>query len=443
MNEIDRLENILESSRKKVTIEALAGVLEPRLVAEATRGIGVRERMLPATLMAWFMILLGVYRNLSYENILAKLADTWLGREHWDGAPPGRSAVPEARRRLGIAPMKRLFEQTAGMWTHGSPGQIVNGRRVVGIDGSTYKVPDTAANEARFGRPGATRGRAGFPQLRVVKLIDIETRLVRDAEHGPYREGELTIARRLLPRIEVGSLALLDRGFQAYDFLFALKTDQLVDFVVRIKKNTRCTVLRVLAPGDELVEVEIPRSARRLDPRLPKTWLLRRITYRAGSTLVQLLTTILDPQALPRDEVARLYHERWECETTIDEIKTHLCGCTTVNRPVVFRSQSPQDVEQELYGLLIAYNSIRKLMADAARSAQVEPRRLSFTACVERIREAIPALGTARTDALPRLYRQLLHNLSQILVPERPGRHDPRAVKIKMSKFPLRTKEVA
>ena len=162
-----------------------------------------------------------------------------------------------------------------------------------------------------------------------------------------------------------------------------------------------------------------------------------------ASALVQLFTTILDPQALAREEVARLYHERWECENTIDEIKTHLCGCTTVNRPVVFRSQSPQGVEQELYGLLIAYNAIRKLMADAARRADVEPRRLSFVACLERIREAVPALGAARTDALPRLYRRLLRNLAHIRVPERPGRHDPRAVKIKMSKFPLRTWKVA
>ncbi len=438
MNEIDQPGRILESHHRSFAIEALATVLEPELVSEATAGIRVRNCKLPPVLTAWFVILLGVYRNLSYENLLAKLADCSLATECWKGKPPGRSAVPGARARLGIAPMRQLFQKTARLFANGSQGEIVAGRRVVGLDGSTYKVPDSAANDAYFGRPRSTRGRTGFPQLRMVKLVDVETRIVRDAEYGTYSEGELTLARRLMLRIDAGSLVLMDRGYQAFDFLFSLKEDRRADFVVRVNKKMRCRVVQTLAQGDDLVEVEVPRSARHHDPRLRKTWILRRIHYRIGEKHVVLLTTILDPNVLPRDDVARLYHERWECETLIDEIKTHLCGCTTVNRPVVFRSESPEAVQQEIYGLLIAYNTIRKLMAVAAERARAEPRRLSFVACVERIREAVPAFGAARTEALPRLYRQLLDKLAHTRVPERPGRHDPRAVKIKMSNYPLR-----
>jgi hypothetical protein len=406
MRRIDNSGLELEARRNRITVEALATVIAPAWVAEATAAITVRNRKLPARLMAWFLVLMGLFRQLSYENLLVKLEETWLGREVWgeDGAP-GKSAIPEARYRLGVAPLRVLFDRAAGIWVGGSRGLIAYGRRVFGLDGTTVKVSDTPANERRFGRPGSSRGRAAYPQLRTVKLVDVETRLVRDVEYGPYRQGELTLARRLLQRLEVGVLLLLDRGFQAYDFLFALKHDRMADFVVRVKKNTRCRVREALAPGDEIVDVQVSRSARRSDPRLPKFWSLRRITYRVAGKTVELLTTVLDAAALPREEIALLYHERWECETTLGEIKTYLCGCTTVNRPVVLRSQTPSAAIQELLGLLISYNAVRKLVAVAAAAVDIEPRRISFVAAVERIRESFEAMSRARTEALPRLYR--------------------------------------
>jgi hypothetical protein len=163
------------------------------------------------------------------------------------------------------------------------------------------------------------------------------------------------------------------------------------------------------------------------------------ISYRpaGGKEPIRLFTTLID-ESITRDELATLYHERWEEETVIDEIKTHLCGCQTVNQAVVFRSRTPPRVEQEWYGLLLAYNAVRKLMSAAACAVELCPCRLSFTGAVERLREAAYEMMRLPLRQLPARYARLLMQVGRAIVPERPGRKNPRAVKIKMSKFPLK-----
>lgn len=196
---------------------------------------------------------------------------------------------------------------------------------------------------------------------------------------------------------------------------------------------------------------------------------MRQITCRpeGGEEDIRLFTTLLDPGEISKDELARLYHDRWEEETIMDEIKTHLCDCATVNRAVTFRSKTPDRVEQELYGMLIAYDAVRKTMAEAARTVQdpsacgelpsagsgpelvegsrgeVSPRRLSFTASLERIREAVRDMMQLPTSRLPARYARMLKAIARARVPERPGRHYPRAVKIKMSSYPLKRRNHA
>lgn len=434
----------VEHEQDGFVVEGLAEALRLEWVNEALKWSGrksVRRRLLPAEFVVWFVVLLGLYRRTSYGNLLEKLAGTWWSWRRWpQDKPPSTSAVTKARDRLGVEPVKILYERSADGWVKATEGLRLVGKRVCAFDGTTCKTPDTPENRSHWGKPGASRGAAAYPQLRMVALLDVGTRLVKAFRHGPYRRGEIGLARDLLPAVRDDNIVLLDRDFAAYDFLWDLHTDRGADFVVRIRKNMKVLPVRRLSVGDAIVEVRVPRHFRRKRPDMPRTWLLREITYRpegAGEE-IRLLTTLIDADDVSKDELAQLYGRRWDEETSIDEVKTHLCKCATITEPVIFRSRTPSRVEQELYGLVIAYNVVRFLAYKAARTARVSPLRLSFTAAVERIREAMHDMMRMPTRQLPQRYRRMLDAIARAKAPERPGRRYPRAVKIKMSRYPLK-----
>jgi hypothetical protein len=443
MSCIARKLSSLERPPPDFTVEALAAVLPQAWVQDAVAASGrqsSRRRLLPAVLTVWMVTLLGLFRRLSYVNLLEMLFEAGSNQGLWSGAPPCSSALTKARDRVGRAPLKRLYERSAKEWHSQTTGREFHGRRVLAMDGSTMKVPDTPENRAFFGAPAATRGRAAYPQLRLVGLRDVGTRLYRAVRFGPYSRAEVPLARELIEDFESGSIVLADRNFGSYGLLWDLYEKKAVDFVIRMRGFIRCRVVERIAPGDAIVEVTLRRQLRRARPDLPKTWLLREILYRPpqGGETIRLFTSLLLAEKVTREELIDLYPDRWEEETGYDEIKTHLCACTTVNRPVVLRSKLPHRIEQELYGLLIAYNAVRVTMALAAAIVQCPPRRVSFTAALERIREAVRDMMQAAALRLLERYHRLLAAITRVLVPLRPGRTNPREVKIKMSNYPLK-----
>ena len=244
----------------------------------------------------------------------------------------------------------------------------------------------------------------------------------------------------------------MDRYMLAYDLLWSIRRRE-ASFLVRLPSSARPKIIRQFGPGDALVEVTVRSRHRKRQPDMPKRWTLRMITYRpeGGEEDVRLLTDLMPESGFTREELAGLYHERWDEETITDEIKTHLCDCperrvlqrsgrrgATVNRPVAFRSQTPDRVIQELWGMLIAYNAVRKTMCAAAVRAELDPRRVSFTAALERTRETTYEMMRMPTIRLPGRYDQMLVAMARVVVPKRPGRHLPRVVKIKMSSYPLK-----
>jgi len=441
MKKIVRGRQQLELEKNAFVVEAIAKEFKPEWVQETLHECGresLRQRLLPASFVVWFVILLGLFRRISYVNLMWKLKGSWWTRQHWPDDPPTTTAVTKARDRLGVEPMKKLYERSAGEWIASTSGLVFHNRRVFAFDGSTYKTPDSVENDRSFGRPGASRGRAAYPQMRAVTLTDVGTRIRLAERHGPYRSSEISLACQLLPDIPLGSLVLLDRGFRAYDFLWDLHRSGS-DFLLRIPDNIKPRLIRRLGSGDAIVEVDIPRHYRKERPDMPRTWIVRMISYHpeGSSETIRLFTTIQDPQ-VPKEELARLYHDRWEEETVTDEFKTHLCACATVNRAVVFRSQKPERVEQEWYGLLIAHNAVHKTMVSAASVVNSSPRRLSFTAALERLREATYEMMRLLTNLLRDCYRRLLQSIARVTVPNRHDRRNPRCVKIKMSKYPLK-----
>jgi hypothetical protein len=240
------------------------------------------------------------------------------------------------------------------------------------------------------------------------------------------------MALSLLPEIPTGSMLVMDRAYAAWRFLIPLR-ERGHHFLVRLPKHYDANRRWALGPGDALVEAKMHHAVTHAHPDFPRKVLVRQLHVRIRGVEMRYWTSL--PQAFPAVDLVRLYAKRWEEELTIDELKTHQAGLTTVNRPVLFRSQTSRRVLQEAWGFLIAYNLVRALMAQAARGQHLQAIALSFVDSLERIRQASLLMAAAKTRDLPRIYADLLESLSRCRLPDRRGRNNPRVVVIKMSSY--------
>ena len=428
----------LETHVGNFSIEALSGQLDPRWIPQILGETGKtskRVRGIPADLAVWLLIAMNLFRRLSIRNLWCRLSEGFRGKLRIKALqPPTRSALTQARDRLGLEPLRLLFARFAAwLKTKFAASHSWKGFTLVAMDGTTAKVPDSKANRKHFGSPRSHRGRSGYPFLRMVTLVAVRTHLILAAAIAGWNTGENPLAVSLLPCIETNWLVLLDRGFHHYWLLWNILQKQS-HFLIRKRCRLNLRKRRRLGPGDWLAEALLPRQSRREHPRLPERLQVRWIHYHIpGFRPAGLVTSLLDPELYPAGELVSLYHERWEQELAYDEMKTHL-----VSTAVPFRSRTPQRILQEAYGLLIAYNLLRGLMAEAAARAQLPPLRLSFVDSFERIERAISVLAVVSGSLLPLLYRELLQALAGCLLPARRPRRFPRVVKVKMSSFPLK-----
>jgi hypothetical protein len=360
-----------------------------RRVLKETERESQRERKLPMHVMVYYVIALSLYMEASYGEVLRLLLEglEWLGLPVKEYRTAAKSGISQARTRLGVEPMQRLYRELAQPVANAQTrGAWYAGRRLVSLDGSTQAVADTPENEAAFGRPASTRGKSGFPQIRFVALVENGTHVLFGARSGTYRTSEVALAREVLQELRPGMLCLADRNFYGYP-LWKQALMSGADLIWRVQKDIILPCLKRLADGSYLSRIyPSPRARRRdedgIDVRVVEYELKggaeRRETYR-------VITTLLDPGEAPAKEIAALYHERWEIETALDELKTHLRG-----RDVVLRSRQPDLVQQEFFGLLLAHYAIRGIMHEAAMRADVDPDTLSFVHAVRVLRRKLP-----------------------------------------------------
>jgi transposase IS4-like protein/DDE family transposase len=389
----------------------------------------IRRRRLPAEQVVWLVIGMGLFRNEPIERIVDLLD---LALPDRDDTLVAKSAVTQARQRLGHEPLKCLFEMTATHWARRSAdAQRWRGLSLYGWDGSTLRVPDSKENREEFGgqKAAAARGESGYPQVRVVAMMALRSHILSAFRFAPYSTGETTLARELWNEMPENSLAIVDRNFLVKKDLIALERSGNRHWLTRSKSNTRWAVVEKLGKDDYLAELEVHETG------LPSTWPIRVIRYkRRGHPVSTLLTSLLEPERYPASEIIALYHERWELELGYDEVKTHL-----LDRQEAIRSRSPQGVSQELWGIALAYNLVRLEMERIAAEADVPPTRISFTGSLALIRDELGRMGGERfaTGTIPSRLEDLRRNLKRLLLPERrPQRAYPRAVKIKMSNYP-------
>jgi hypothetical protein len=270
--------------------------------------------------------------------------------------------------------------------TPATRGARYRGWRLVSLDGSCLDVADTGENCAAFGRPGAGRGESAFPQLRFVALVENGTHVLFGARLGGFADGETTLAHGALPALRPGMLCLADRQFFGHA-LWSRAASTGADLLWRVKSNLRLPREQVLPDGSYLTTVYPSEADRR---RRSNGLRLRVVEYRLEGIpdpepLYRVVTSILDPQHAPAAELAALYHERWEIEVALAELKTQLRGAR-----VVLRSKTSALVRQEVWGLLLAHFAVRGLMHEAALQADEDPDRLSFSHAVQVIRRKIP-----------------------------------------------------
>ena len=347
---------------------------------------------LDAILVVWLVVFMNLHRALSVPDVLKETVKRLRKRVPGLSLKPVTKEAPvKARKRLGSAPLKALFEDLA---ERVKPEPSFHGFRTWGVDGVRFTMPDTPENEEAFGRPTASRGSSAFPQMLGVALVDTVSRRIRAAVLGHHKGSERTACLSMLKHLGHQDLLLLDRGFPSIE-MFEACDDQHVKFLAKLSSNWKPKVLRRLGKGDSLIEVSgkilLPEdewtNGRRKYRKVVLT--LRLIEFRVGGKKpVRLISNLLEPKLYPAMELVTLYHERWECELVYDEVKTHLVSAAGGCLDTTFRSKSPERVLQEAYGLLVAYNLVREVIAEAATVHHLDPERISFIEALNVIRMA-------------------------------------------------------
>lgn len=370
----------------------LTKVFPPGVVDEVIAECGrteQRSRTLPARVTAYFAIGMALNADSSYEEVFEQLTDglSWSSGWSQKWSAPTKSAIFQARSRLGADPMEALFRRVAQpVATDSTPSSWVAGRRMVAIDGTCLDLADTPANTEHFGRPPSSRGeQSAFPQARLVAVAECGTHAVFDAAIGSCTTSERELANDLVDRLEPGMLLLADRGFYGFE-MWTRAAASGADLLWRVKSTLSPKHVETLDDGSWLATI-IPTSGTRRQHRTPLT--VRVIDYtlddgRDNPEQYRLLTTILDAHEAPARDLALAYAERWEIENTFDELKTHQRGPRAV-----LRSKAPPLVLQEIWGHLCCHYAIRTLMVDAARAGGHDPDRTSFVAALRIARRSL------------------------------------------------------
>lgn len=430
----------LPAGKQERVLDRLAGleaVVSQELIQRAlerTRRVDTRQCRLTHAVTLWITLAMGLLTDRPIRQVF-KASRRWHGCER----TPHRSSLCIARQRLGVAPVRALFQEVVRPLARTEvPGGFYRGCRLMAIDGNVLNLPDTPANERAFGRPsGGARGDGAFPQCRKTSLVELGTHVELDFIVKPIRCGETTAMQALWRSVPPDSLLLWDRGFFSYSgWKTALERE--VQLLARVKQNLILKPIQRLADGSSLAKI-YPNAYDREKDR--HGIIVRVIRYRLDDPQRTghdeahiLLTTLLDAEQFPATELICLYHERWEEELTFDEQKTHQ-DPRRASKSANLRSETPAGVVQELYALSLAHFVIRKMMFDAAEQAELDPDRLSFTGCFQILVTRLPECQARSAQSIRDWYALLLWEMSQELLPPRRNRINPRVIKQKMSKW--------
>jgi len=422
-----------ESGRVLDRLAGLEQVISGESVRQALFATGRTEQracQLTHEVTLWIVLAMGILTDLPIRQVFKHARRLRVGE---------RSSLCVARKRLGVAPVRHLFQNTVRPLAQpDTPGAFYRGFRLVAIDGVVYNTPDTEANEKAFGRPsGGDRGMGAFPQLRKVSLVEVGTHVELALVLKPIACGETTAMKGLWRHIPADSLLLEDRGFFSYK-QWKRALSEKVAVLARVKSGLILKPIRRLSDDSYLAKIYPTPRDREKDRH---GIIVRVIRYklddrqRVGHDEEHvLMTTLLDEKLYPASELIPLYHERWEEELVYDEQKTHQ-DPRRPTKPAHLRSQTPAGVIQEMYALSLAHFVIRALMFEAATSIGLDSDRLSFTGCFQILQCRLPECDTRTPESFQAWYEGLLWEMQQEKIEPRRNRINPRVIKQKISKW--------
>jgi hypothetical protein len=394
--------------------------------ALAATGTGqVRVRELPARVVVYLLLAGCLFAELGYPRVWAKLT---AGLAGMDVAHPSAAALTKARRRVGLKPVRWLFDLLRGP-AAAAAGVRWRGLLVCAIDGATMSVADTEANLRTFAKQPGNHGGSGYPLMRLLALASCGTRSIIDAVFGPARgpdSGETSYATQLTRSLHKGMIVVLDRNFDTSKLIGAIAATE-ADLLVRVKSNRKLPVLKRYRDGSYLSTIGTTR-VRIVEATITIATSAGRVT---GS--YRLATTLLDPHQYPAFALVELYHERWEIETAYLEIKSSILGGR------VLRARTPAGIIQEVYALLVCYQILRTAMADATITRpDVDPDRASFTIALDAARDQLVKATNVIADTVIDLLGTIGRHVLANLMPTRRLRVAPRVVKRAISKYNAR-----
>lgn len=419
-----------EAGRVLDRLAGLEKVISPELIRQAlvaTGRVDSRACGLSHEVVLRVVLAMGLFTDAPIRQVFK------LCRRLRPGEPsPHRSSLCVARKRLGPAPVRRLLELVARPLARpDTPGAFAFGLRLMGIDGTVLDVPDSAANARAFGRPSGPRGEGAFPQVRKLSLVELGTHAEVALVVGTIRRGERSMVAGLLRHLGPGMLLMLDQGFFSGE-LWRRLAERGIDVLARVTTQVSVPRLATLPDGSFLSKIYKNDYDRRRDRggivvRVVRYTLDDPRRVGCGEEHV-LMTTLLDADRAPAEDLIMLYHERWEHELTFDEQKTHQ-DPRRATKTTPLRSETPAGVVQEIHALSLAHFAIRSLMFEAAATKNMDTDRLSFTGCFQILKCRLPECDPRTPETFASWYDGLLEEMRAERVDPRRNRINPRVIK--------------
>ena len=433
-------EALARTSINRLTeFHSLADVLEPDIIQSCLDSNGVatlRRRKLPMDAMIWAVIGMSLFRTESVRQLINKL-DIVLPQ---DVDYVARSAVTQARKKLGSDVVRDVFHRSAQTWYQRAQHPHWCGLNLYGVDGVVWRTPDTKENSEAFARTANKANEADYPQVRMVCMMELSSHLIIDSAFDSVAESEMNLASQLTARIPDNSLTLFDKGFYSLGLLNDWQQKGVnTHWLIPLKKGTQYEVVHSLGKQDKLVRLITTPQSRRKRPDLPHTLEARLVTRQIKGKTVQILTSMVDPMAYPNADIVDLYGHRWEIEMGYREMKQHL-----LESRFTLRSNLPELINQELWGLLLAYNLIRYKMILMAKSLKgVYPNQLSFRDASSHIIYKLTQMPIYAPGNVPRLILDIERNANQSKLEGKRERSYPRTLKVSKNRYPVAKKKNA
>ena len=404
-----------------------------------TGSASVRRRRLPAEQVVWLVLGIGLYRDRSIRDVCEKLDIALPDLRH--GRPSVvSSALAQARERLGEEPLRYLFLSSAQAWCGQEACADFLGLQLLSIDGTVLQTPDSTENATAFGFIKSQRALPpAFPSVRLVAMMSVRSHVLWDAVFGPCTQGEIPYARQLVSSAPAHSLTLFDRGYFSAELLLSWQQAQPEShWLIPTRNNLRHEVVERYTTHDCIVEMPISPQARKQAPHLPATWRARQICYTTPQGEIKgFLTSMLDPVRYPAGQLLRVYWERWEIEQGYGELKQR-----QLRNELCLRSQKPDGIRQEIWGILLAYNLVRVEITRIAEEAKVPPLRISFVMALRYIQDEFMWCAVAAPGTIPAKLRALRATVKNFVIPKRKRPPMPRAVRQSKTRYPIRPKAI-